>query len=133
MPVYAQVADLVGRFGQQEIIELTDRASPPSGGLDAAVAERALADADAEIDVYLAGTYELPLPSVPPVLTRIACDIARYRLWDDRAPEEVRARYEDARRVLEAIAAGKVTLGPANGPSGVQYFAPSRIMRDLSY
>lgn len=133
MPVYAQVSDLIDRYGEQEIAQLTDRATPPIGAVDAVVAERALSDADAEIDAHLSGRYSLPLASVPPVLTRVACDIARYRLWDDQAPDEVRSRYEDARRLLESIAAGKVTLGPAQSPSGVQYAAPDRIMRDLGY
>lgn len=133
MPVYAQVSDLIDRYGEQEIIQLTDRATPPIGRIDTTVAERALSDADAEIDAYLSGRYSLPLASVPPVLTRVACDIARYRLWDDQAPEEVRSRYEDARRLLESLSAGRVTLGPAQGASGVQYTAPVRVMRDLGY
>jgi phage gp36-like protein len=135
MPVYAQIADLVGRYGEAEIVQLTDRATPPTGAIDTSVAERALGDADAEIDAYLGGAYTLPLASAPPVLTRVACDIARYRLWDDQAPEEVRHRYLDAVRLLEAIATGKVTLGPSHpdDASGVQYTAPGRVMRDLRY
>jgi phage gp36-like protein len=133
MPVYAQVDDLVSRFGQAEIVQLTDRATPPAGAIDNAVAQRALTDADAEIDAYIASIYTLPLSSVPPVLSRIACDIARYRLWDDQAPEEVRSRYEDARRLLEAIAAGRVTLTTSQSAGTVQYHAPTRIMKDLEY
>jgi len=115
---YATVADLVARYGEQELVQLTDRTG--AGVINAAVAGRALADAEAEINGYLAVRHTLPLASVPPLLARIACDIARYRLWDDRASEEVRMRYEDARRVLEAIAAGRVTLGvtPPESPAG---------------
>lgn len=137
MPIYAQVSDLVERFGEQEIRELTDRAAPPAGVIDPAIAERALADADAEIDTYLAAHYRLPFGApVPPVLTRLACDLARYRLWDDQAPPEVRARYEDARRLLEALAAGRVSLGPPAGEAaaaGVQHRAPARVMTGLDY
>jgi phage gp36-like protein len=131
MAVYAAFADLVARYGEAEIAQLTDRDTPPSGAADEAVAERALLDADAEIDAYLAGRYALPLASPPPVLRRVACDIARYRLWDDRASEEVRLRYEDARRLLQAIADGHVALGAA--ASGVAWSAPRRVMRDLEY
>jgi len=112
---YATLADLITRYGEEEIAQLTDRVG--AGMPDAATALRALADADAEIDGYLAARYRLPLPTVPPLLSRIACDIARYRLWEDRASEEVRTRYEDARRLLESLAKGVVTLGlPANLP-----------------
>ena len=115
---YAAVADLLARYGEDELVQLTDRVG--AGVADAPAMERALQDAAAEIDGYLAVRHALPLASVPPLLARIACDIARYRLWDDRASEEVRTRYEDARRVLEAIAAGRVTLGvtPPESPAG---------------
>lgn len=106
---YATQADLEARFGVDELTQLTDRVG--AGVPDAAIVARALADADAEIDGYLASRYDLPLTTVPPVLARIACDIARYRLWEDRASEEVRLRYEDARRMLESIARGQVSLG----------------------
>jgi phage gp36-like protein len=107
---YATQADLEDRFGVDELTQLTDRVG--SGMPHPAIVARALADADAEIDGYLASRYELPLATVPPMLVRVACDIARYRLWEDRASEEVRLRYEDARRMLESIARGMVSLGP---------------------
>lgn len=108
---YATAAELDARFGAEELVARTDRLG--AGVPDAAAIARALADAEAEIDGYVAARYRLPLPAVPPVLTRIACDIARYRLWQDAASEEVRERYQDARRLLEAIARGLVSLGLA--------------------
>lgn len=112
---YASAADMQSRFGLEELTARTDRNG--TGAVDAAVLSRALADADAEIDGYLATRYRLPLPTVPPVLVRVACDIARYRLWEDLASEEVRRRYEDARRMLEALTRGHVSLGlPATLP-----------------
>jgi phage gp36-like protein len=106
---YATQADLEARFGVDELTQLTDRVG--AGVPDAGIIARALSDADAEIDGYLASRYALPLATVPPVLARIACDIARYRMWEDRASEEVRIRYEDARRALESIAKGVMSLG----------------------
>lgn len=112
---YATVAELATRYGEDELIQLTGRAG--SGMMDTAVVQRALDDADAEIDGYLASRYRLPLPTTPALLARIACDIARYRLWKDRASDEVRARYEDARRLLENLASCRVSLGlPAGLP-----------------
>lgn len=101
--VYADEAALRQRFGDEEVDAFAQR--------DPLSIERALSDADAEIDAYLGGRYQLPLSSNSAVLVRIACDIARYRLWAERASEEVRRRYEDARRFLEALAKGDVTLG----------------------
>lgn len=107
---YATQTDLVERFGEEELIQLTDRANV--GAIDTAVLARAIADADAEIDSYArAGGHTVPLSPVPDVVSRLAADIVRYRLMDDAATDEVRKRYEDARRTLEAIAAGRVSLG----------------------
>lgn len=124
---YATRADLERRFGAAEVLQLADRDG--DGLADAGVIDGALAEAAAEIDAYLAGRYDLPLPVVPPVLERIACDIARYRLMADNPLEEARRRYEDARRLLENLAAGRVSLGlpassaPATG--GILVAAPA--------
>ena len=96
---YAVKQDMVDRFRATELIQLTDVDSV-ANAIDDTVLDRALDDADAEIDGYLAGRYTLPLATVPRVLTNIACDIARYRLHDDRATEQVTTRYRDAIRLL---------------------------------
>lgn len=106
---YATRDELQERFGLDELTQLTDRMG--AGVPDDNLVARALSDADAEIDGYLAVRYQLPVQTVPPMLARMACDIARYRLWDDRASDEVRSRYTDARRLLELIAKGTVGLG----------------------
>ncbi len=130
---YATQQDMVDRFEESELISLTDSAN--TGTINAVVLGKALADADAEIEGYLVGRYQLPLASVPPVLTRIACDVARYYLYDDHAPEHVRTRYEDARKLLEGIASGRVQLGlpasagaaPVAGAPEVSASAPERV------
>lgn len=106
---YATQADLVERFGETEIIQLSDR--DRTGAIDSAVVTAKLADADAEIDAYLATRYTLPLASVPTVLKRVACDVARYHLFDDRVTDDVRRRYEDALKFLQAVAKGTVSIG----------------------
>lgn len=106
---YCTTSDYVERYSEEELIERTDRDG--TGVVDDAVFGQASADADAEIDGYLGTRHALPLVSVPPLMVKLACDIVRYRLFADMVPEEVRRRYEDARRLLEAIAAGRVTLG----------------------
>ncbi|MCC6195714.1 MAG: DUF1320 domain-containing protein [Burkholderiales bacterium] len=128
---YAVQADLETRFGAQEIAQLTDR----DGGVfaDAAVVDRALSDAQALIDSYLAARYPLPLAPVPDVINRMCCDIARYYLHEDRVTEQVRQRYEDCVSLLQAIARGVAELSLAGGgappaPSGgsVVVSAPAR-------
>jgi len=106
---YATQADLETRFKQQELIELTDDAN--LGVIDSAAVAVALSDTDAEINSYLAGRYSLPLSQVSPELVRLACDIARYRLYDARATELVKARYDDSIKKLRDVSSGKASLG----------------------
>lgn len=113
---YASAQDLIDRFGNAELAQLTDKVN----GLvvDNALVAKALADAEVEINGYLAVRYPLPLAVVPDLLRRIACNLVRYRLHTDGAPEQVRQNFEDDRRDLEAIAAGRRSLGlPASTPA----------------
>ncbi|MBV5296294.1 MAG: DUF1320 domain-containing protein [Curvibacter lanceolatus] len=105
---YATQSDLVDRFGDTELIQRTNR----TGGntIDAVVLGRALADADAEIDGYLAARYQLPIATPPALLVRLAADIARYHLYDDGLPDTVSKRYTDAVALLKRLATGEVQL-----------------------
>lgn len=128
---YATQSDLTARFTETELIQLTDRDATTSA-VDTAVLDAALQDADAEIDARLMARYTLPLASVPRLLVNAACDIARYRLYDDRAPDHVVKRYDDALRLLDKISKGDVQLGldaaaqPAQVASGPQFSEPQR-------
>jgi phage gp36-like protein len=109
---YSTQANMINRFSEQELIDLTDEAD--KGVIDQAVLTAAIADADAEIDGYLSSVYVTPIAGTVPIdVVRISCDIARYRLYNDKAPEEIRQRYEDARAWLRDVAAGKVRLAIA--------------------
>lgn len=132
---YATVQDLVDRFGERELIQLTD---PDLVAVRASKVELAILDAQAFADSYVGVAYRLPLagcakpaPTVEepaaivmvpaPQLVRITCDVARYYLHDDLAPEhEVAQRYKAAERELVAISAGKAMLScPWGGAPGV--------------
>ncbi len=126
---YATLQDLVDRFGYEQLAQLSDRDAAVT--VDEVVVGRALADADAEIDGYLVALYALPLASVPALLVRMACDIARYRLFGDRVTEQVRQLYTDAVRDLKAIASGAIKidgmapLAPSAASTTIRVSAPS--------
>ena len=126
---YATLQDLVDRFGYEQLAQLSDRDA--GAVIDETVVGRALADADAEIDGYLTALYALPLASVPALLVRMACDIARYRLFGDRVTEQVRQLYTDAVRDLKAIASGTIKidgaapLAPSAASATIKVSAPS--------
>ncbi len=106
---YATEQDLVARFGEDELIALTDRSG--AGSIDSALVASALSDAAATIDGYLQARYPLPLATVPDVLQRLSCDIARYYLYDENASDQVTKRHDDALKMLGQISNGMVTLG----------------------
>lgn len=109
---YADVADMVARFGDLDVIQITDRNQ--DGLVDEDVALVALEDATAEIDTYL-GRFKRPFKNTPPILVRLCCDIARYRLTAASGvliTEEIRNRYKiDVLDLLRALAKGEVQLG----------------------
>jgi phage gp36-like protein len=128
---YATQDDMVTRYGEEELIQLTDRVNVEV--IDASVLTRAIEDAETEINGYLTKRYSLPLSSVPPILQRLTCDIARYYLSGDRTTEQVRNRYTDVIRLLKSIASGEVMLEGASalasnpvGVNGAMFTAPSR-------
>ena len=85
---YATQADLVTRFGEEDLIRLTDRADPPLDAIDSAVVAAALADAEAVIDGYVATRYTLPLATTPLLLRQIECDLAWFILQRGNPTED---------------------------------------------
>lgn len=122
---YATLQDLQTRFGADELVERTDR----QGGatIDAAVVQRHLDDASAEIDGYLGARYAVPVDPVLPVLVGLCCDIARHRLWQPVASEGVRQAYQDALRFLRDIADGRAVLAGALPPTASVHGGPVRV------
>jgi phage gp36-like protein len=109
--MFATKADMIARFGEREVIALTDR--DMNGTIDDAVIAAGLAAAEAEITGYLAGRYALPFNSVPAILVGYCCDIARYRLTGTEVTctDDITARHADAMRYLRSVAKGEISLG----------------------
>lgn len=132
---YATLQDLVDRFGEDELIQLTDRTNRPASTIVAAVAQLHLDDADAIIDGYLAKLYTLPLSVVPGSVTKTACDLARYFLHGKAAEKDgaVATNYRNAVKWLESVATGVVVLDAAGvapaaqGGSSVRVNEPDRV------
>lgn len=154
---YATAAELLERFSAEEIAQRADRSIPrlvtaamlstaAAGGdmsgytvpeqaaaaAALALINGALADADSEIDGYVATRYAVPLAPAPPIVQRLACDLARYHLYDDQATDVIQKRRDAAVAVLRDIAAGRVSLGIGNSgaaPQGglVEMVSPERV------
>ena len=153
---YASVGDLAARIAWSELAEAAAPDSPAvTGELLAAVDSgadvseyssddiaaatrayarlaRALTDASAQIDGYLAGRYGALAEPVPEVVRTHTVDIAAYRLLGGDAESE---RYQVWRRAadwLVAVAAGRIDLYPPAVATGdVRYTSrPSAFGRD---
>lgn len=119
---YATQQDLETRYGARELAAVSARNGGPAGVVDAVVVAQALADATAVVDSYLGTRYAVPLSEpAPPRITEVACQIARYRLHEQRANERVRQDYDEAMAFLRDAAMGRAVvpgLSPAQPPAG---------------
>lgn len=132
--IYARLSDMIDRFGERELMQLSDR--DDAGEINAAVLGRAINDATAFVDGYLGRVYQLPLIGcakpvttpgavpeyvAPPALTRLVCDLARYYLFTDVDDKHAAVRnYQAAVALLKALAEGKTQLScPWGGAPGV--------------
>lgn len=141
---YATASELLTRFDAAEIAQRVDRGVPrlvtaellrdvAAGASLAAytpeqtaraqdalvVVRRALQDADDTINGYISARYTLPLEPVPPVLARVACELARFYLYDDQVTDLVKDRQAANIKWLGEVSKGAVSLG-ADAASGQQ-------------
>ncbi|KAB2923130.1 MAG: DUF1320 domain-containing protein [Candidatus Contendobacter sp.] len=107
---YATRAQLDAALAPALLAQLTDDTAGTTA--DEAVIAEAMAQADAEMDLYLGQVVTTPLPQVPPVLARIAVQLTIYFLYLRRnvADETRLAEYRNCTRILGEIAAGKLRL-----------------------
>ena len=111
--MYATKNDLEARFGEGEIQQLEAMQTVANS------IEGALQDASEEIDSYIAVRYNIPLPETPSTLKRIACNIARYRLYFQQPTEEIENRYKAEIDFLKRVADGKAVLNVLNAQNEV--------------
>lgn len=132
---YATVDNLTERYQERELRHLTD---PDAQAVDVTRARQALDDANAEIDGYLAQRFVLPLANAatgdpltapPPLLMRVCCDMAIYRLQTLRPADDIkdaRQRYDDAVKLLKSMSKGESTLAGVRLRADVAPAAPSQ-------
>jgi phage gp36-like protein len=110
-PLYTTPQALIDAFGEHEMVELSDRATPRANAVDEAVLQDRCERATAEINAALAGRYTLPLQTVPELLRYLALDLARFYLYDREPPMIVKTRFDSARETLRDLGSGRKNLG----------------------
>lgn len=112
---YCALDDIKEQISEDELLQLTD-----DDGLeviDASVTDRAIADADAEINSYCAERHTVPFETAPLIIRKYSVVIAIYNLFMRRGdiPDDRETSYNNAVKFLQNIAKGIVSLG-ANAP-----------------
>lgn len=110
---HCTIDDLTDRYGETLLIQLSDRGGAVPVAPDANLFARAIADADALIDGYLAPRYALPLAATPAIVTDIAQRIAIYNAHGQTVAEKIRDDYRAALAQLKDIASGAIVLDVA--------------------
>jgi phage gp36-like protein len=107
---YATQADAELLYGVSYVAVACDRNL--DGTLDASSFTLHLAVATDTMDGYLLGRYPLPLLTPPAIFKKLCVDIAIYNAVPtaDVRTLEMRARYDDAIRYMELLAANKIKL-----------------------
>lgn len=112
---YASLAQLIDRVGEPMLIDLTDRDEVARGAVVVAVVDRALADADALIDGFLASRYQLPLVVTPALIADVAQAVALWKLHVTTPEDKIKLDYEAALKTLREIGLGLIRLPDAQG------------------
>jgi len=109
---YTTLTRLLERMPESVLIDLTDDAG--TGGINEQAIDRAIADADTEIDSYIGRRYVTPVVPVPDLLGRLSLDLVAEILYARRAhattPEAVTRAAKTARAILVDIAANKADI-----------------------
>ena len=122
--MYATVDAMKRKFGESELIQLTETEPPYLDTINMDKLNAAMQEANSEIDAYVGSRYPLPLQTIPPFLIEIGCNLARYYAvtGDLSENDPIKNRYESSIKTLTKISKGDLTLGgsPAGESKPVQ-------------
>lgn len=106
---YTTLEQLIERYGEGLLVQVTDRGDTPTGAIDTEVVDRALANADGVINGFL-GRYKMPLAVVPDPLPDLAQSIAIYKLHRFKPDPKIEDEYNAALKLLRDIQTGGFRL-----------------------
>lgn len=112
--------DLLQRFGENELIRLTDRVAKRE--MVAQVLQKAVDDAEAEVWGYLrVAGFTAAFHQPPYALVVKTCDVCRWYLYENGIPEVVQKRYDTAIAWLKTVMKNPAMLGfDADGVDAIQ-------------
>lgn len=124
---YSTIANMIERYGEGELIGLTDRGAIATGVIDESVVEKALTSASDKVDGFLAVRYALPLSDTPPLISGLVEVLAYWDLHPSEPDEKLKTDHKEALSTLRDISQGKVKLDvdgvepDGNGSTGARF------------
>lgn len=106
--VYLTTAEYLVRYGNAETIRITDETR--SNEVDSGKLLAALSDATDIVDAYLGKRYFVPLATPPSIVKHATGALAREILHTSRPTDAVTGEADRARKQLEGIAKGLLSL-----------------------
>ena len=130
---YCTLSDLEDDYSADELAKYAD--FDGDGTADAAAIADAISDADGHIDSYLGVKFSVPVSPVPAVLRKRSVTLTMYflQLRRQSVTEDMHKAYDRITKWLEAVVAGKATLGTSSAPTeasgagGVDYDVQDRL------
>jgi phage gp36-like protein len=109
---YATKSDMLLKFGETHMRQLTDIGTPRLNSINDDVLTKALSDATAWLNGFLAGRYALPItdPTALATLNGHCCNVARYMLMSVTADEQATALYKSADAYMTKVSTGAIVL-----------------------
>ena len=122
MGSYATIEAMITRFGNEDLVEITDTEVPYTGEINLTKLQVAINSANAEVDAYLSKQLHVPTVLASPFVQMMACDIARYHvaLGNARVSERDEKRYELAVKNLKMVNDGKIGIGAGTAETEAQ-------------
>lgn len=114
---YCTLDDIKKMIPVESLLQLTD--DEQTGAIIESRVDEAIAQADSEINGYIANRYTVPFVVVPDILRKFSVDISIYNLYArkvEQIPEARQTRYDNAIRMLRDVAAGKAALDGGTTP-----------------
>ncbi len=122
MGSYATIESMITRFGNEDLVEVTDTETPYTGEINLTKLQAAINAANAEVDAYLSKQLHVPTVLSSPFVQMMACDIARYHvtLGNSRVSERDEKRYALAVANLKQVNEGKIGIGAGTAETNAQ-------------
>ena len=110
--MYTTLDDILKKIPEATVVQLTD--DEGAGSVNTGRVDEAIEGAASEVNGYCNSRYSVPFNPVPEIIAKLTADLAIYNLYArvvETIPDTRKKQRDDAIRLLERIADGRIGLG----------------------